>query len=327
MFNAGDQVFYNGRIKRYKRDQALNVRKYVNGYLWVNNDPIRYKATSFFNANVKKPIGDLLSQLNERVKEKGVGVCSYALEFESGHTRYQIADVCHARLPWGSNYPAGNADKENILKKVALNISGHYKAFDKNKDKYKRFVQYIIYESPWKDAFLPSNLEDVIKSGVYLDISKPYSYCVAAAIALRTGSEFRAQLEVFDRLIQLNYSPNVAFIVSSCVNITWNYTDFSGGHHVLNNNNMGLEGMRKFFNEGLLNLNGKSYAKSKAISYSVFDVMAPKNAKPTLNSHIWKACKDMVIVKESWGGKSYSISVVEDKNLVYLSNEVARLFK
>lgn len=328
MFTKGDKVFYQGN-GRLDTEKPLEIVKVVNEFVYVKGVPIRYSAKSFRAA--KDGPADLLAVLTRRVTEGHVGVCSYALEFDGGYQRFQIEDVCHARLTFGGQYRAKDEQGAD-LKAVALNVSGHITALKKEfTELYKKHVEYILTESPWRNAFLPKPLEDVYKSGVYLDLSKDFSYCVAAAIALRSGSEYAMQLPMFGRLKDLGFSSNVAYLVSQ-FSSSDTFVAMGGGHHVINNIAMKMENLAAFFNSGEpVNPSGVSYKDAAGKAYSVFKLIesVPCDRDKSVFAYITdKACSHITETKKkSWGEEYKTINLKDIKNLVIVANAFAKVIK
>lgn len=253
------------------------------------------------------------------------------MEFKDGHRRFQIRDVCHARMPYGGRY-ANAAEQNNELVAVALNVAGHLEQIPKEYvEAYKLHVKYILTQSPWKDAFIQKPLEDVYTSGVYIDISKDYWYCVAAAVALRSGSEFHRRLPTFKRLLDLQYSPNVAYIVSQCSATEDSFAQFGGGHHVFNNMTMTMKSFEDFFNKGeLCNKANTPYSKAEGKSYKIFALMCNdlKDDQESVLKYITDKLKHITVEhKPGWGQKTVSIPFDKPDNLIMLANTFAKVIK
>lgn len=211
----------------------------------------------------------LLKELADKAG-RGPGTCSYVLEFECGHKEWHIRDVCHARL---TNY----LNPGKVVKQVALNVSGHY-AVAVDKDAYAAHVQYITKESPFKECFLPRPIDKILETGVLLDISKPHSRVVAAAIALRSGSEYPAKTQLFKKAVDIGFSGNVASILSTFFNESGDgiltYNQWGGGHHYINSS-MLVEHLVKFYEEGFhIDSGERSYKLDCEKGFRIFDSIA-----------------------------------------------------
>lgn len=326
MFAVGDKVLYRGRGV-LPRHIPLEVRRIVKGFVFVHGHNTRYNVNSFVKPGEddKNKIS-LLEELSNKANNK-VGTCSYALEFENGFRRFQVADVCHARMTWGYE------KKENALKAVALNISGHItKAPDEETRKNMiRMYEYIIFRSPWKDAFLrPVGGKVPDKTGVYINIDMPYSYCVAAAIALRSVSEFPIKRDMFIRMVDLGVSEDVSYIASSCTNRRKESTvfeRFDGGHHVLNISQHKMSDIKDFFFNKKINCRDMSYKLSRESSYKIWNVIGdvdwnnPATGFEKIVRHINKSYLD---VQELWGTKYTSVPVLSDKTVYMFAMAVMK---
>lgn len=330
MFAEGDKVFYKGK-GILRKDVPYYVERVVNEFIFIGER--RYQSSSFTRKE-KEPAVDLplLQVLTEKVRDNGVGVCSYALEFEDGHRRFQVKDVCHARLTYGGRYYSAEEQGKKLLA-VALNVSGHIKKYQvaAASQRYKRHVQYILTESPWKDAFIQKPLGEVYTSGVYLDLTKDFWYCVAAAVALRTGSEFDNCLAMFQRLLDLNYSPNVAYIVSQLSRGLNAFASFAGGHHVFNNTNMTMESYARFFNTGKFNdCCGHSYQNSAEREYRIDPLIQKQLVKNDVDlfSTVVNKLKHIATTEQrGWGASFKSIKFDNPDNLIILANLFAKEIK
>jgi hypothetical protein len=162
---------------------------------------------------------------------------------------------------------------------VALNVSGHHEHVV-DKEAYEAHVQYITQESPFKECFLPRPLNKIMKDGVLLNLDKPYSRVVAAAIALRSGSEFTIHNRLFKKVVDLGFSGNVAAILSTFFTEKPNglvFNDWGGGHHYMCST-MKMEELVKFFNEGFhKDLKEKAYKDTSNTAYRIFASIADED--------------------------------------------------
>ena len=256
----------------------------------------------------------MLEELTGKAKD-GADTCSYAIEFADGKRRFQVRDACHYRIRHHSNdgYCVTKNDPKGVKPvAVALNIGGHVKQMvDKHIEAYKAHVKYILDESPWSKAFLTRYSDDVMKTGVLMDLTQPYSFVCSAAIALRVGSEYQASLPIFKELIDMKYSGNVAFIMSHITQLEkdgkYSLRSQGGGHHVFNTGHTSAQFIQ-FFNEGKLNYDDGAYEDAAGKVYRIQDVIAPQmghgslDTKGAIGNLIFNDNKDMVKnVGEGWG--------------------------
>lgn len=316
---VGDKVNYKGR-GILPRNIVLNVMNVEGNFLRVKEHPkFRYKLSSFTlpNRKVDKPKLDLLNELIERVKREGGirNVCSYALEFENDVRRFQVNDICHARLTVEGN---------RIVKNVALYIGKYSEGV--HKEVYKRFVKYIIDESPWRNAFKDRYNDEMLNTGVYLDVTKPHWYCVSAAIALRSGNEHRKNLPMFDQLLRMGFSPNVSYLSSQLINSLDKYTGFTGGHHVFSSSLRPTD-FTEFFDLGLIKGDPTPFNKAQGRMYKVFEVIGLPQMDD-LNKYLFKKNEAIVISGHNqWNHPFKYIDLSSIENKVYFTNTIARLIK
>jgi hypothetical protein len=234
-------------------------------------------------------------------------------------------------LAYGGRYCPAEEHGKKLLA-VALNVSGHVAQYKGEvAERYKRHVQYILTESPWKDAFIQKPLEEVYTSGVYLDLTKEFWYCVAAAVALRTGSEFDNCLPIFQRLLDLNYSPNVSYVVSQLSHGLNAFNLFPGGHHVLNNATMTMEAYVSFFNTGKFSrCSGMSYQEASGREYRIDPLIQEKIEKTevSLFNYVMTKLKHVVTKEQrGWGVAYDSIKFDNPDNLIRVANLFAKEIK
>lgn len=337
MFAVGDTVVYTGRAPLNPNIELI-ISHVVGEYVFINDYINRYKASSFRKVGDVNPAdGSLLGELKRKLGNKDVGVCSYALEFSKGHKRFHVADVCHARMTFDIH---NRRDNEKDLVAVALNVSGHIKRmldlYPKHVENYKRCVEYILTESPWKSAFVPKPLEEVYASGVYLDVTKEYWFCVAAAIALRTASEHYTCLPLFRKLLNLNYNPNVAYIVSQFCKEARGKMSFmrhTGGHHVMSNTLTAMDSFVSFFNGGEhKETSGISYEAAAGQRFQIQALIGGSYPKPLDHKEMYdtiiQLCAPVVSkYQPEWGAEVKYIDVSDINQLVFLANCFSKVIK
>ena len=202
--------------------------------------------------------------------------CSYAMEWDNGHRRFQVRDVCHARMRKSIYGPdQGTIDKEKTatLVVVALDVAGHY-AVHKKQAEYKSWVEYFINRSPFASSFITKDVEQAMKEAVYLDVNKPNSQLVAAAMGLRQASEFPARLDDWVRLKGMGFSEKAAHAMCHHI-LGKQFIADSGGHSPFCGS-MNWEEYISFFKTGFADK--KEQPANKDFSrYAVFDSIAKQN--------------------------------------------------
>jgi len=299
------------------KDVGVSVkkdRKYIVQAIDVPNQKI--KLTSFGNwmrfdsfklddapAIVLEPPKDegelLLKELSDKVAG-AAGTCSYVLVPEKGAKHWHVRDACHARMStkWR------NID---VVKHVALNIDGH---FLKHPDQgaYREWVQYILFESGFKKMFLTTTLDKALASGVLLDVEKPTSQLVAAAVALRAGSEHRGDLEVFKKMLDIGFSKHVAFVTGIFFKDegeTLSFADPGGAHHFVRGG-LDFDSFVKCINEGVFaDLGEQPYKIGHKNGYVVCNALAKDAVKADGSiSAVFRKLKGIEKAEGRWGDVS-----------------------
>jgi hypothetical protein len=279
------------------------------------------------------PKPSLLRELNKLVEKDGhVGTCSYALEFESGHRRFQHADVCHARIA----YPYYNAhNKERVIKNLALHIRGHAKKIpvaygELREELYWFYVDYILNRSPWSSMFVGNkSIEDIKKEGgVYVDVSRGINEIASAAIALRMGSEFPYILNPFYLLCQSGCNEHFAWLFAQHFPGTANvaYKENGGGHSTIDSS-LGFKQYMNTMYTGVFLHPGIKYTEAIDKGYIVCGSMADFGNKgnPPIDSVLLNLIKDFKHVDIGFGQKVVKIPHV--LNLVPYINKLEEEYK
>ena len=159
-----------------------------------------------------------------------------------------------------------------------------------------------------------------------MNVDRPLSQLVGAAIALREGWEFSYKLKLFNELITRGYSGDVAYLVSAFGrNEGKKYTVYGwdGGHTAMCNY-MDWPDVKKFFMEGYHRKPlGKPFRKSYQYDYLVFDTIAKQGGNNVLSTVFTKAAGGKE-VGEGWGKR---MVMPEDGAIIlanWLTNELKK---
>lgn len=194
----------------------------------------------------KTPTLDAVSNLHilmdKHMRAHGVGLCGWAWRTEAGDVMKHSAP-CHAVIAYF----------ERPVKELCLSVGAQYRNMSGyHREQYARYVDYIVNRSPWKSAFIPAPLDEILETGVYMDVNQPGFIIYAACIALREGNEYRKFTPMFCEILDKGYHPHTAYILSRGFMGTFDNPMYSGvanGHRVLS----GLSGwpdMFEFFRNG-----------------------------------------------------------------------------
>lgn len=217
-------------------------------------------------APVKPQFDDLREKLKEEIQEEGgnIGVATYALQFDNNKIRYQVRDVCHARLPW---YVYNNPEGVKALHAVALNVN-YYKKDAERREKWKAWLKWILNTSVFSRSFITKDVDEALDKGILCNIDLGINEVCGAIMAQRVHSEFPNSLDTWDDLVKQGWSPECAMIVSTFVHGEIYYPQ-GGGHHVFHVA-MYLDEVCKFMKKGWnKDKVGPIYRNAKDIRYEV----------------------------------------------------------
>ena len=259
------------------------------------------------------------------------GTCSYAIEFDNGDIRLQSHDACHARMRYGSRMSGGDKDNAKPIA-VACYIRGHNNGLgEQYREAYKAHVKYMLNDSPWADAWLTKDPDEALKGCAMMDVTKPFSYVCSAAIAMRSGSEYCKFLPLFKRLLDMKYSPNVAYLMSHMTQVNGNKHTVihqTGSHHVFHSG-MSLTKVADFFNNKKLFRTDKPYNESHNTYYEIFKVMAEHDAikEGSLLDTLRKANPEFLVDDNTGWVKIKTTAANSFDDYLKIVNTFARNFK
>ena len=150
-----------------------------------------------------------------------------------------------------------------------------------------------------------------MNSGVYLDVTQPYSYCVSAAVALRIGSERYGgkELENFHKAKEAGLSENQAFVLFNTFDSQCSFNSAGGSHDVWNPSTNAND-VFKFFNDTNINrLKEDPYNVVTRKGYYINRVVGDDKG-PSIYTLLFSANPLVEKVKQGWG--SYSMYVIGD---------------
>jgi len=163
----------------------------------------------------------LLNKWLLSLKEKYESLCSFAGVDEEGvKIGRQDNGPCHASLKYweGARY--------------VLNVNP-------NPEAYSRYVHYIVYDSPYREAFRPDlqTFDEMMKVGFILDGAAVSARILAGAcIALRMVYEYKSICEWFEKHTELKDSAeykNLAFILAHMLYQTARLNYMSNSHQAI----------------------------------------------------------------------------------------------
>lgn len=218
-----------------------------------------------------------------------VGTCTYGIQYEK-ESILQLRDVCHARL---------RIDREGIGKPLfaALHMKGHFTGKTDEWKKYFRiFLKYALNKSAFKNCFITKDVTEAEEKGILLNMEEKNSRVVAAAIYLRSFTEFDKTITLFSKLVDNGVPIGAAWLLSQGVDSNLKYTGYNGGHHcIIGTMRMDvlIEGIVKGNNfpdidEPPFHSAKERYKIFKAISGDDLYYIEPNHGKETLSDFMMK---------------------------------------
>ncbi len=288
--------------------------------------PYRVAKPAAPKPEVKLTLGEaLIKKMQGRI-----GTCSFAIEFDNGQYSLHNTAPCHAGLSY-------DRDKGKPVR-VFNALKGY--ANDNNRANLIRFYTYICNESPWRIAFEEPFTPEMIDSGVYLKVDTPKNILVGACIAMRQASEFPDRLTMFIRLLDLKYSPNVAFAAANLSGRGSALVAREGSGHDIIHRRMNFDELVSFFNNDMFKEKGKPYNDSPGYGYEIWNSIAKsKNIygklegdeiKGTVFGHVMSFFKpNELTIKRGWNDvvMEKHPAVTGDNALLTMANILAKEIK
>lgn len=147
----------------------------------------------------------------------------------NGRKEIRVSDICYRTLGHMSNLT-------EIIISIVPMIEQVKGEGDKALENFQKYFEYIVKESPWAGCFITKDWDEAKEYGLTMDVSKPLSQVVSAAVALRQGHEYYRYMGTFLHMRNLGYSGDVAFLVSMVLSISngkWQRTEMGNNHQVL----------------------------------------------------------------------------------------------
>ena len=159
-------------------------------------------------------------------------ISHYIFQEGDGIIQKHFNDVCYARFL--SNRHDKNYNKINtgiIKARVYLN---QYSKHFKSKEEvflYKKYIDWVVNSSPWKDAFL-NGKSNYFKNGLSINCNQVHQYVAGAMTAIREPLEHHHQPKVFDTLVKKGISPELSHMISGICCGEFSIGKRGGGHDV-----------------------------------------------------------------------------------------------
>lgn len=210
----------------------------------------------------------LLNKLVKKVNGTN-GTCHFAKRYVKGDDDLFVSAACHASIP-----SFGRVD----VKEIALELASHLK-HSKDKDTYRKYVDYIIKRSPVSYLFKKRRVKDYSESGVCLNLDYTLSELMGACVALREGSEFPQKLNTFKQLLDAGYSEDVSWFVSRFYKYNGgnSYAIVAGSGHDCMTSSGNLERTLAIFKKRKLHTYGALPYNEGGDAFSIYSAFAGEN--------------------------------------------------
>ena len=190
---------------------------------------------------------------------------------------------------------------------------------------YLRAVDYILHRSPWASIFINKDFKNNFGC-VDLDVNRGLNAVAAAAIALRTCSEYVEANETFCALVDAGIDEHVSYIVAhQC--LRKGISSNGGGHHIFSSA-CSKRSVFDFFKTGKFLDEGTPYKDNRdlyQIIGSQFEEYTDFNKQiGTALINIAARCKT-IKKGERWGGVIYTWEA--SNNLIPVAQQLEKEFQ
>lgn len=274
----------------------------------------------------KLPNKSLRSELRKEIAKKfpvkPAGLCSYAAKMENNAIIVQLGQPCHASI--GYAFPS-----EKKVKELAYSVHHEVKRFDvdaskKSMNAYKKYLHYMLNESPWATCFLTKSVPVALRYDVLMDVSRSRNEIAGACIALREGTEYEDKRYVFEKVLDKGYSGHTAFLMSYVFGRSrenYSLLNLNRGHCVLSGY-LACSDLFKLFKSGYFLTKGdETYSEA----HSGYEVIR-KIGRIQNENHFSDFIRKLVVEQAEGGGWNAKKYVFED-NFFKVADEIEKKLK
>lgn len=257
----------------------------------------------------------LRKRLNDVLGKNDPHVASYALRGVDANgvvlDKLQAQDICHARLVTPFDWVK--------VTDVALHVKNYFTRdhfTDEQADAYKEYISWVINHSPWAMAFKTKHVWVATRYGIEMDVSVAHNIVVAAAIAIRLGSEYVNFSLNWKRFKKEGLTPEQAFLLASFTSVKTAYDPtvelhlnlHQGGHHVVSAT-QSFKGLVKFLEKGYSDKTKKGITLLQGSKrYNILDpITTDVVAEGTVSQVLSSLPAYQVVGADVWGNPKRSV--------------------
>lgn len=244
----------------------------------------------------------------------GSGVSQWLYRTNAGWKQF-VNTICHAPLRG-----------DGAIHEHYEGITGVYEKLDADgKSEYRRWFDYLVNRSPWKDVYITKDIDEALVSHVEINVKLSSPIVMAGITILRTGHEYPASRRLFCHLVDHGVPEFAAMAATSFITkgnngdylhggLNTNHTVFHAGMNPLNIMQFMLDGYSNKTKQ--MNVFGKTRTVPNHWSFGIHNSI--------VNNHSYEK-KDLPWLKEVKIGFStvYRVDIDKFKDVAIAMQEKA----
>lgn len=157
---------------------------------------------------------------------KGSGVSQWLYRTNAGWKQF-VGAVCHASLRGAGTIYEHYEGIAGVFNKLT----------EDGKAEYRRWFDYLVNRSPWKDVYVTKDIDEALLSHVEINVKLASPIVMGAITILRTGHEYPISRRLFCHLIDKGVPEFAAMAATSFINNGregYLYGGFNTNHTIFN---------------------------------------------------------------------------------------------
>ena len=203
---------------------------------------------------------------------KDSGVSQWLYRTNAGWKHF-VGAACHAPLRG-----------DGVIHEHYEGIAGVYKKLDADgKNEYRRWFDYLVNRSPWKDVYITKDIDEALISHVEINVNLSSPIVMGAITILRTGHEYSVSRKLFCHLVDKGVPEFAAMAATSFIH--HGVDDYKHGgvnsNHTIFNERMNPLAILQFMLDGYSDKvkNNQRYTWTRTVrgewSFGIFNAIAP----------------------------------------------------